>query len=417
MTSEPVHGVNVRDFGASGDGTSDDGPAIQRALSAGEPLVFVPPGVYRVGRTLRVPSGRRIAAHAHAHFRFADGAGTDRSCHLIANANPVGGNAAIQIEGGIWDGNNAANPRGPDAPESFTGVMICFTNVDGLALRDVTLIDPESYYCRIDRVTDFWIEDVRLRATRLRPNQDGIHLGGGCEDGLIRRISGTGVGVPSDDLVAINPNDANHRAQNLGKSWAPVRRVHIDQLAAEDCHSFVRLLSVDDVIEDITVSNLRGGCRVCLLNADACRFCAVPVFDEQDPKYADGVGLLRNIRLWNADVHKSSCGHQAKPLVHLMTNMENVAIERLHRDPGRDVDPSAPTVEVSKVRATRIDLEGIDAGQTDAIRLDRPAAPLIVRPTAIGGGRRQAACAVARDSRFALPHGGFDRLVLDAVRP
>ncbi len=73
---EPAHAVsgsiNVRDFGAAGDGITDDTDAIQRALlaAAGEdtrprfvfwawtaaPEVFFPAGTYRISRTLLVPA-------------------------------------------------------------------------------------------------------------------------------------------------------------------------------------------------------------------------------------------------------------------------------------------------------------------------------------------------------------------------
>ncbi|MEQ7008266.1 glycosyl hydrolase family 28-related protein [Actinopolymorpha sp. B17G11] len=56
---------DVRDFGATGDGNADDQPAIQDAIDAasasadglpqgGGAVVFLPSGLYRVGRTLRI---------------------------------------------------------------------------------------------------------------------------------------------------------------------------------------------------------------------------------------------------------------------------------------------------------------------------------------------------------------------------
>jgi Pectate lyase superfamily protein len=44
--------LNVRDFGATGDGTTDDGPAFQKALdalaTAGGGTLFVPAGKYAI---------------------------------------------------------------------------------------------------------------------------------------------------------------------------------------------------------------------------------------------------------------------------------------------------------------------------------------------------------------------------------
>lgn len=408
------YGLNIRDTGAAGDGSTDDSHAIQKALDSGQPLITAPPGCYRIGRTLRIGSNTRFIAHPQARFVMADGAGVDRACHLLANADPDRGNANVHVEGGIWDGNNRHNPRGPDAPDSYTGIMLCFTQVEGLTLRDVTLIDPESYYCRIDRTRRFWIEDIRLRATNLRPNQDGVHLGGHCEDGIIRRIDGSGEGVPNDDLVAINPNDANDRAQNLGKTWGPVRRIDIDGLTAECCHSFVRLLSVDDVIEQVTMANLFGGCRVAALNLDAGRQCKVPPFDSADPKYARGAGLLRNIRIWNARVHKAGAQPNAKPLIHLMTNVDDLTVERFGRDEAADAALHVPTLGISDVGPTRVELEGLTRAQAEAIDLHQPTTAKQIDPCAspTGQPRHRMTCAIDTASQLALPHGGFDRLAL-----
>jgi len=53
-------GLDARDFGATGRGTSDEADAIQRALDAAAPrggVVNLPAGTYRTGTTIEVPSG------------------------------------------------------------------------------------------------------------------------------------------------------------------------------------------------------------------------------------------------------------------------------------------------------------------------------------------------------------------------
>lgn len=51
--------VSVRDFGAKGDGISDDAPAFQAALEAAL-AVYVPPGRYRLASVVHVPPRRHI---------------------------------------------------------------------------------------------------------------------------------------------------------------------------------------------------------------------------------------------------------------------------------------------------------------------------------------------------------------------
>jgi len=61
--------VNVRDFGAVGDGTVNDRPAILAAFNAlsGNPgVVFFPPGTYLIQSAINVPSGVVLRGHSSA---------------------------------------------------------------------------------------------------------------------------------------------------------------------------------------------------------------------------------------------------------------------------------------------------------------------------------------------------------------
>jgi hypothetical protein len=59
VTGHAVGVASVRDFGAVGDGKADDSTAFQTAISASQNL-FVPPGRYRLGRTVKLAHGQRI---------------------------------------------------------------------------------------------------------------------------------------------------------------------------------------------------------------------------------------------------------------------------------------------------------------------------------------------------------------------
>jgi len=52
--------INARQYGAKGDGTTDDTKALQTALEAAQvngPICHLPPGLYRLNGTLAVPPG------------------------------------------------------------------------------------------------------------------------------------------------------------------------------------------------------------------------------------------------------------------------------------------------------------------------------------------------------------------------
>jgi hypothetical protein len=352
------YGVNVRDHGAAGDGTTDDAPAIQALLAKGVSLLYFPPGSYVVAGPLRLPSGTRIEAHRSAHIRFGDGAGRDVNSFLLCNADMEGGNEEIAIRGGIWDGNNANNPRGEEADrQGYTGVMINFRNVRNLSLVDMTLRNSTAYHTRLCGVKDFRVERLRFEKTEHSRNQDGVHLGGHCEDGLIRDIVATGRTCTGDDLVALNGDDALDRTETRGKLGGPIRRVRVERLRADDCHSFVRMASVWSTIEDVEVHDVRGGCRVNVLNADALRFCMGPLFRRDDDRYAGGVGLLRNVRLRDIAAYKTQ--ENDMPLLRLDERMEDFEVENLVRLRRDDAAPQAPTVRISFVKSNSVSLEGI----------------------------------------------------------
>ncbi len=68
--------LNVLDFGAKGDGTTDDTSAIQKALDvAGKSFgaIFIPEGNYLCGE-LKVPAG--VGIHGLPAWSYRDGMGT-----------------------------------------------------------------------------------------------------------------------------------------------------------------------------------------------------------------------------------------------------------------------------------------------------------------------------------------------------
>lgn len=406
-TSVQSIGVSVREFGACGTGETDDAPAIQRALDAGARRVVIPPGHYRIGATLRVPSRTSLLADAQAMLRLADGVGTDASVHLLSNARPSEGDEAIAVEGGVWDGNSAANPRGLDRPNAYTGVLMHFARVKGLDLRGMVLRDPGAYFTRLLRVSRFRIEQIRFEAGGARPNQDGIHLAGFCEDGVIRHVHGFGPNTPSDDIIALNADDANHRAQNLGLENGPIRRITIEDVSAEDAHTLVRLLSVASPIEDIAIDRVRGGVRAAAVNLDACRDCVVRLFDAEDA--VDGVGAIRRVRISDLRAHKSHA-RNGKALIDLRTLADDFVIERFSRDLERDQAPATPSLLIDEIPGSAIAFEGAAPGEAEAFAgALAPAADAAIR-TAGASADLRAEGTFARGRRIVLHTAGFERL-------
>lgn len=75
----PERILSVRDFGATGDGTADDQPAVAAtiaALNGGPGVVYFAPGTYRIAAPISVPSGVVLRGHRPAdtelRFDFVD---------------------------------------------------------------------------------------------------------------------------------------------------------------------------------------------------------------------------------------------------------------------------------------------------------------------------------------------------------
>jgi polygalacturonase len=354
--------IVITEAGAKGDGCTDDAPVLQRVMDTAPCLIEVPPGRYLIGKTLRIRSHTNIKADAKAVIVLADGAMKTADDYLIANYDPEGGDRDISIDGGTWDGNNAGNPRptGGLFADGYTGALLHFRNVSDFQLTNMHFANAEAYYARFTLAYRFRIEGIRFSSNRVRHNNDGIHLGGFCGDGIIRDIKGLHADVTGDDMVALNADDAPRRNEVRGMLCGPIRDIVIEDIEAENCHTFVRLLSVWSPIERIRISGVRGTCAMSAINCDAARGCRVKLFDEAHPPYPDGVGMLRDIDISDVAVAKSEDNHAA--LVRLETRMERCNITGLRRMMDVDRSPSSPTVRVQKTRVGRLRLEpgGVD---------------------------------------------------------
>ena len=331
--------------------------AIQELLDSGKRYLSFPAGSYTFEKTLRIPSGTRISAHAEARFRLGDSAATTCDDYLLTNADHEGGNRDIEISGGIWDGNQKGNRR-PEGlmDQGYTGAMLHFYNVENLKLAGLCLTNSEAYYARFTHVHHFHIENIIFDSDLIRPNNDGIHLGGNCSNGVIRNLSATTPNVPGDDLVALNADDALGRTEVRGMTSGPIENIEIENLSATSCHTFVRLLSVVSPIRNVTIRGVHGGCNVAALNGDGARGCRVKVFDEENPPFDDGVGLLENVKVSNLRVHKTKNTRNA--LIDIQERMRNFVVEDFVRDQEADCAPDTPTIRFAHVKEIQRTING-----------------------------------------------------------
>ncbi|MBO4513312.1 MAG: hypothetical protein J5746_11150 [Victivallales bacterium] len=336
--------VNVKNFGAVGDGIADDSPAIQRALCSGASVVEIPEGNYRIVTTLKVPSHTRIVAAKNARIFSCGDTPKHQGDFLLTNDDFEGGNTQISICGGVWDGNNTGkcNTKNPDifALDAWCGTVLNFFNVTNLVLEHLIIANSVVYNIRFGRVSNFLIRDIGFFSDTPGFNQDGLHFSGYCRNGLVENITALTEGQTNDDMLALNADDSIERLENRGLMRGPIENLTFRNVFAEDCHTAIRMLSVTAPIRNIRFENIRCGCRCYAINMDAARYCRTPLFDDKD--YPNGVGDISNIVIDGMEVWKTH--ERDTPLVCNETNSDNVTVRNFRRAIERDRRPDVPTV-------------------------------------------------------------------------
>ena len=356
--------INVLDYGAKGDGLTNDQPAIQRALDGGNKRIRIPSGTYRLGGQLTVDSNTEIEADTGAVLVLADGVMKGPKDFMITNRNWETGDRNISVRGGTWDYNNPGNVRGAMFdPDSITGTMMHFHTVDDLVLENLTLKDPECYYITTLDVHGFRIENILFDSPHLRPNQDGIHLGAGSEDGLIRCLRGT-TGSPYDDVIAFSADNCMTRLQNLNLHCGDIRNIYVEDIDCPECHTVIRIASIDSTVENVVLRNIRAGSTHFFLNLDATHKSRTPVVSPEEERFYTGVGHVKNLFVSDCHVWSTS---GSDPLIDVEENVENMVLRNITVDEGHVTGLDAPVFRLRLCRPTEVKFRGISKTSVDSV--------------------------------------------------
>ncbi|WGW12762.1 glycosyl hydrolase family 28-related protein [Saxibacter everestensis] len=119
--------VSVLDYGAKGDGVTDDYDAFVAAFQAGK-RVFVPAGIYRIRTAILVPSGCELFGEGmdRTIIRLTDTA--DPDTWVVTNANRAGGDAHIYLHDFTADWN-CDRPGGLNGTGGSRGSCVTFGQV------------------------------------------------------------------------------------------------------------------------------------------------------------------------------------------------------------------------------------------------------------------------------------------------
>lgn len=262
-----------------GDGIHDDFPAIQELIdNSGNFLELpMPENYYLISETIVLPSNFKFVLPQNAIIRLKE----NSNCPMIRNKWRKINNTGkylyngrdkiwnyvncisdeeedkcenISLCGGIWDFNNLEQKPNPlrslDFLENdlYNGFGFQFFNVKNLSISSLTLKNPVTFGVTLDIISDFLVEDITFDYTVGNPmtiNMDGIHLNGNCFNGIIRNLKG----ACFDDLVALNASEGYQ---------GEISNIKVENLCAQNCHSAVRLLAINDSIDNIEITNVSG---------------------------------------------------------------------------------------------------------------------------------------------------------------
>ena len=199
------------------------------------------------------------------------------------------------------------------------GVVETTYHVNRLVLHDITFKDPVTYACTLDTVSYFTVANIIFDFNYGNPfaqNMDGIHMNGNCNYGLIQNLKG----ACYDDLVALNADEG---------SRGPITNIRINGIFAENCHSAVRLLTVDNPVEHIHISDIFGTFYTYCIGIT--KFC----FERETTGYFDGL-VFDNIHVSKAmlrpEYHKEEIyGIQPVVLIERETITKSLSISNLFR--------------------------------------------------------------------------------------
>ncbi len=217
--SKPAGALDVRKFGARGDGVTDDTAALQAALDAGAgKTVYVPSGVYLVfadgyrdgGRGGLVPrSGTRIVMASDATLAART---TSSSDYVVVRVERVSG---VTIEGGTIRGERHTHTgRGGE-----WGYGIGIFGATDVTLKDLTLRDAWGDGIFIEEAQPDWSvtsRNITLQNVASTGNRrQGLSVLG--VDGLtvVDSVFERSGGTPPSAGVDIEPGGYGHKVKNV----------------------------------------------------------------------------------------------------------------------------------------------------------------------------------------------------------
>lgn len=238
-TGEQVLGVDVADFGAVPNDSTDDSAAIQAALDHPYPIARISrPGTYIIGATRQLvplPGGNHVATLTIRPFKTlwcAPGViiklANQSNCLMIANKSGNNGDNNITIDGGTWDANGIFNDmRAPTVPVTefggsggyrpyWCGAAMQLVMCRNLRVQNLTVLRAKKYAIYVAGGNNIAVNNITFDTY-----SDGVHLNGPASKIRISNIRG----LAHDNLIAIIASEGAYYPEITGDALTTARNV------------------------------------------------------------------------------------------------------------------------------------------------------------------------------------------------
>lgn len=307
--------IDVKCFGAIGDGICDDTAALQRAIdtcAAQSTTLVITPGLYYTG-TLFLKSGLHLVLEESAQLLGAVDLQAYHACSPFVDAVGVTRGRALlvahEIENLLLEGTGTVNGNGSHVVcDNDRPFLFHVEKCRNVTLRNIRLEGSVSWCLHIDRCKDVTVDHVTVY-NRGMENNDGIDIDA-SENVQIRNCDLS----CGDDALCLKTTSVN-----------PCRNIHIQncrvstnwgafKIGTESCGDFSDILIEDCHFYDVLGGGIKivpvdGGCvsNVVIRNITMTH-CTGPIFianGARNRAYAgwknENLSVIRNVLIENIE--------------------------------------------------------------------------------------------------------------------
>ncbi|MEV8015651.1 glycosyl hydrolase family 28-related protein [Streptomyces sp. NPDC086554] len=254
--------IDVRVYGAKGDGTTDDAPAFRAALAAlsaqGGGTLRVPGGTYLMNSAYGAWPAPCLYVRDNITFECSNGAVIRRgltmgTARLVQNFDGTESNAGyaghsnIRISGGTWDGN------APDKVDA--GNMFAFAHAKNITLENVRVIDqPNNHAVELNAIDGARVVTCRFEGSVPKPGSpqttEAIQIDGAFGD------VGLEGGLPYDNTFSQNivVEKCYTSASPKNGAWGALVGSHAGVAGGQ----YRRIIVVNNTIDDTLVYGIHA---------------------------------------------------------------------------------------------------------------------------------------------------------------